>query len=271
MKKIIILLSIFILSVSIIGCENKENNDLNNENEKQEKQNEEDEKEKDSVKDESQNKNEEESKKESYLEKTITTNASGENVVTNPNDILVIANKERNLPSDYEPSDLVAPDIPFVFKDSPVRFMREVAAKHLEDLFAAGNDAGFKFYGRSGYRSYDIQKSLFDRYVDAKGEEAANKSSARAGQSEHQTGLTMDVTSQIVDLQLTESYGDTPDGMWLAENAHKFGFIIRYPKGKESVTGYQYEPWHIRYVGIDTANKIYDLNITLEEYFRDHY
>ncbi|MGO1368691.1 MAG: M15 family metallopeptidase [Senegalia sp. (in: firmicutes)] len=268
MKKIMILLSVFILSISIIGCEDKENTD------DKEKQNQQKQEENNTSKDEEQNKDDESDEKEntkSYLEKTITTNASGENVVTNPNDILVIANKERNLPSDYEPSDLVAPDIPFVFKDSPVRFMREVAASNIEKLFAAGNDAGFKFYGRSGYRSYDIQKSLFDRYVDAKGEEAANKSSARAGQSEHQTGLTMDVTSQIVDLQLTESYGDTPDGMWLAENAHKFGFIIRYPKGKESVTGYSYEPWHIRYVGIDTAKKIYDLNITLEEYFRDHY
>lgn len=263
MKKIIILLSVFILSISIIGCENTKISEDDKEN-----QNDQEQVDEQKDQDEAQN---DKNKEEPYLEKTITTNASGENIVKNPNDILVVANKNRNLPADFEPEDLVAPDIPFVFKDSPVRFMRKVAAENLEELFAAGSKAGFKFYGRSGYRSYDIQTSLFNRYVEANGEEAANKFSARPGQSEHQTGLTMDVTSQIVGLDLTENFGDTEDGKWLASNAHKFGFIIRYPKGKEDITGYQYEPWHLRYVGIDTAKKIYDLDITLEEYFRDYY
>lgn len=261
MKKFIILLLTFILSISIIGCENTENND---ETKTQQKNNEKED-----------NKNNEQSqeneKEESYLEETTTTNASGEQVVTNPNDILVLTNKDRNLPKDYEPEDLVAPDIPFVFKDSPVRFMRQVAAENLEELFKVGSESGFKFYGRSGYRSYDIQTSLFNRYVEANGIEEANKFSAKPGQSEHQTGLAMDVTSEVVNNQLTQSFGETADGKWLASNAHKFGFIIRFPKGKEDITGYQYEPWHLRYVGKDVSKEIYDLNITLEEYFKDYF
>jgi len=267
MKKIIVLLFILIFSVSIIGCDNTENNI---ETETQQENNDKEDN-KNNKNNENNEQNQENEKEESYLEETITTNASGEQVVTNPNDILVLTNKNRNLSKDYEPEDLVSPDIPFVFKDSPVRFMRQVAAEHLEELFKAGNESGFKFYGRSGYRSYDIQTSLFNRYVEANGIEKANKFSAKPGQSEHQTGLAMDVTSEVVNNQLTESFGETADGKWLASNAHKFGFIIRYPKGKENITGYQYEPWHLRYVGKDIAKKIYDLNITLEEYFKDYF
>lgn len=209
---------------------------------------------------------------EDYLESTIETNSEGLKVVTNPSDILVLTNKERNLPINYEPEDLIDTGIPFVRgQDNPVRFMREEAGLALVEMFAEAEDKGIIYYGRSGYRSYQIQQSLFSSYVEVHGEEAANKFSARPGQSEHQTGLVMDITSEIANKELSNSYGETNDGKWLKENAHKFGFILRYPEGKEDITGYQYEPWHFRYVGKEVAKEIYELNVTLEEYFRDYY
>jgi D-alanyl-D-alanine carboxypeptidase len=99
-----------------------------------------------------------------------------------------------------------------------------------------------------------------------RGEEVANKTTAYPGQSEHQTGLAMDVSSASVNYQLLESFGETTEGIWLAENAPDFGFIIRYPKGKEEITGYSYEPWHLRYLGIETALQVSARGITYEEY-----
>jgi D-alanyl-D-alanine carboxypeptidase len=118
----------------------------------------------------------------------------------------------------------------------------------------------------TAYRSYDFQKILYDSYVSREGEAAANKYSAKPGQSEHQTGLAADVSSPSVDYQLSNDYGRTAEGKWLAENAHRFGFIIRFPEGKEEITGYQHEPWHIRYVGRAAAKEIYERNLTLEEF-----
>jgi LAS superfamily LD-carboxypeptidase LdcB len=145
--------------------------------------------------------------------------------------------------------------------------MRYNAAKALEKLFSAASDAGYKLYGVSGYRSYATQKAIFDKRAAERGEEVANKTSARPGQSEHQTGLAMDISSKAVDYRLVTSFGDTAEGKWVKKNAHRFGFIIRYPKGKETITGYSYEPWHLRYVGITAAKYIYEHGLTLEEYF----
>lgn len=113
----------------------------------------------------------------------------------------------------------------------------------------------------SGFRDYWSQQAIFQRYVDRDGYEEAVTYSAKQGHSEHQTGYTMDLDS------LYESYGDTPEGKWLAENCWKYGFIIRYPKGKEDITGYTYEPWHVRWVGTSTAKMIYDSGLCLEEFF----
>ena len=111
----------------------------------------------------------------------------------------------------------------------------------------------------SGYRSYYTQQYLYNSYVSTYGRESADTFSARPGHSEHQTGLAFDVGS------IDDYYGDTPAGIWLKENAHYYGFIIRYPKGKEHITGYKYEPWHIRYLGVDIATDIYNKGVTLEE------
>ncbi len=201
------------------------------------------------------------------LEDTVTICPEGEKVVTNPDDILVLVNKERNLPADYVPSDLVEPDIPFPFEgDHPKKLMRVEAAEALEQLVAGAWDEGLEIYGLSGYRSYATQAIIFQNNVERRGEEEANKFSARPGQSEHQTGLAMDVTSASVNFRLVQSFGDTPEGRWISEHAAEYGFIVRYPRGSEDITGYQYEPWHLRYVGVEHARAIVEADVTLEEY-----
>ncbi|MBO9596678.1 MAG: M15 family metallopeptidase [Cohnella sp.] len=201
-------------------------------------------------------------------ERTIEHDPAGIAVVTNADAMLVLANKQRNLPSDYEPDDLVVPKVAFSFSgDSPKKQMREEAAHALETLFAAAENENIDLKAVSGYRSYATQKSLFAYYASQHGEDEAARFSARPGQSEHQTGLSMDVSSASVGYGLEERYGETPEGRWLVAHAAEHGFIIRYPKGKEKVTGYTYEPWHIRYVGQDVAKQIMDKGITLEEFF----
>ncbi len=120
--------------------------------------------------------------------------------------------------------------------------------------------SGYSMQIVSGFRSYSKQESTFAYWCSIDGEEAASTYSARPGHSEHQTGLAMDITS------LKQSYGKTEEGKWLAANCYKYGFIIRYPKGKTDITGYMYEPWHVRYLGISTAKLVHDSGLTLEEF-----
>jgi D-alanyl-D-alanine carboxypeptidase len=199
---------------------------------------------------------------------TTRPDGDGRQVVTNPDSILVLVNKERNLPADYVPADLTVPAVPFPFDgDNPKKQLRREAAAALEELFAASREAGLELYALSGYRSYATQKAIFENKAKLRGEAEANKTSARPGQSEHQTGLAMDVTCRQVNFALEEEFGATPEGKWLAANAHKFGFIIRYRQGTEEITGYVYEPWHLRYLGKETAADVYAQGVTLEEYF----
>ena len=188
--------------------------------------------------------------------------------VSNPDSMLVLVNKNYALNEDYEPSDLVLPNVLSTgYNPNQNIYLRKEAAIHLEQLFyAAQNEAGLTLLARSGYRSYQTQISLYDRYVSQNGTEKADTFSARAGHSEHQTGLAMDVTADSVNRQLVTDFGLTPEGIWLKENAHRFGYIIRYLEGREDETGYQYEPWHIRYVGVEAATEIYENNWILEQY-----
>jgi D-alanyl-D-alanine carboxypeptidase len=198
----------------------------------------------------------------------VKTDKQGLAIVTNTSSLLAVVNKKRNLPSTYTPSDLVIPDVAFSFSgDSPKKQMRKEAANALESLFKAAKEDGFTLKAVSGYRSYASQKSIFENNAAIKGEEVANRTSARPGQSEHQTGLAMDVSSASAGYALEENFGETKEGKWLAEHAAEHGFIIRFLKGKESITGYSYEPWHVRYVGKDVAKEIADKNLTLEQYF----
>ncbi|MGM8211367.1 D-alanyl-D-alanine carboxypeptidase family protein [Virgibacillus sp. W0430] len=188
-------------------------------------------------------------------------------VIENPYEILAVINKKYALPHDYIPSDLVIPNVRFPFtEDVPKKQLRRVAADALEQLFAAADKAGLNLFAQSGYRSYERQETIFTSNVQKHGEKSANTFSAKPGQSEHQSGLSMDVTSPEVKFQLTIAFGDTKEGQWLVKHASEFGYIIRYPEGKETITQYQYEPWHLRYVGKKAATEIMEKSITLEEY-----
>lgn len=195
----------------------------------------------------------------------------GKLVIQNVDNIFILVNKEMNLPADYVPGDLVRPKVRFVFGDQDVEksYLRKEAAEALERMFEAAESEGIYLFASSGYRSYSRQETIFQTKVNQVGEEKALEVVAYPGQSEHQTGLAMDITSQSNNFQLTESFAETPEGKWLAENAHRFGFILRYPKGKEAITGYSYEPWHFRYVGEMYAKIIYENDWTLEEFFQE--
>ena len=157
---------------------------------------------------------------------------------------ILLVNKKYHLPSNYNPG------------------VNSEAYKALTRLQSDAKNNGFSMPLISGFRSYTDQKYLFNSYVKKDGLEKASTYSARPGESEHQTGLAFDVG------EISDYFGNTNAGIWLAENAHKYGFIIRYLKGKESITGYKYEPWHIRYVGENAATEIYNAGITLEEYLK---
>lgn len=180
------------------------------------------------------------------------------------NSIHVIINKKHTLPEDYEPGDLVSPNV-MKMKDSCT--MREEASKALEKMFEAASDEGLKLLLVSGYRSYSYQKGLFDIYTARDGEEAANRYSAKAGQSEHQTGLAVDLGAADQACLLKECFKDSEEGKWLKENSYLFGFILRYPQEKEEITGYVYEPWHFRYIGLQEAYLVHESGLTLEEYY----
>lgn len=142
----------------------------------------------------------------------------------------------------------------------------QTARQHLNEMMQDAKKEGLNIVYRSGFRSYQEQVGLYNSYVARDGQKAADKYSARPGFSEHQTGLAFDVGTPPGNKDFLEAYGETPEGKWLAEHAHEYGFILRYPKGKEHITGYQYEPWHFRYVGLKHAKDIHNQHQTLEEY-----
>lgn len=190
--------------------------------------------------------------------------------VENPDDYLVLVNKENNLLSTYKPKDLVIPNVPFSFQgEDEKKYLRKEAALALEELITKAQEDGYMIHAVSGYRSFERQKAIFLGNVKKNGFKKANTYSALPGQSEHQTGLAMDVSSASVNYRLVDNFAETPEGLWLNENAHLYGFIIRYSRSKVDITGYQYEPWHIRYVGVDTATRIKMDNLTLEEYLEN--
>lgn len=191
-------------------------------------------------------------------------------VVANPADIAVLVNKTNKLPDSYKPQDLVDPNVPFTFKEKlEKRKMRKEAAAALEKLFEGAKKDNLPLAGVSAYRSHETQKTVYNRYVQKDGEAAANKYSAKPGHSEHETGLAIDVAGSSGKCAAEDCFGATKEAKWLAEHAADYGFIIRYPEGKESITGYQYEPWHLRYVGVDTAKAIVKQGVTLEEYVKN--
>jgi len=185
-----------------------------------------------------------------------------------PDSLYVLCNKLNQLPKDYVPNDLRKVDVRFTFEgESEKKMLREDAATALEALFSSAQEAGFDLFALSGYRSYNTQINNYTSRVDSQGQAAADKISARPGHSEHQTGLAMDITSESANFKLVQAFGKTPEGIWIQENAHIFGFIIRYQSDTTDITGYSYEPWHLRFITPDVATYLYDNDITLEELY----
>lgn len=179
--------------------------------------------------------------------------------------ILVPLGKASRLPFDCEPTDLEPlPDRMSYVVDTAI-VMRADAATAMVEMLDAAADDGYVILVRSAYRSYGVQERTYQYWVDTLGQEAADRSSARPGHSEHQLGTTADVTSASNGYGL-EGFENTPESQWVAENAHRFGFVISYPEGAEEVTGYIYEPWHLRFVGAAVAQQILDSGLTPIEF-----
>ena len=159
-------------------------------------------------------------------------------------DGILVANKSYSLPADFDPG------------------LETICYTQFQALTSAAAKENLNIWLGSGYRSYHDQEIIYANYVKEDGKELADTYSARPGYSEHQTGLVIDVNT------IDDAFGATPEAAWLAEHAHEYGFIIRYPYGKEAYTGYKYEPWHIRYVGSEVATKMYKNNQCLEEYLK---
>lgn len=186
----------------------------------------------------------------------------------NFNDIAVLINKKYPLPPEYVPPDLTIPNIPFSDNEySEKKLLRLEASLTLEDLFHNAAEHNIYLFGVSGYRSYQRQAAIFEHNLQVKGKEHTEKYSAFPGKSEHQTGLAIDVSCLSIHNHLDEVFSITPEGKWLENNCCHFGFILRYPKLKTDITGYAFEPWHIRYVGKELAYFLFENSITLEEYY----
>ena len=192
------------------------------------------------------------------IDKPYYTNTKkAENLNTN----LILVNKYNYLTEDYIPENLEPIDI--AYARSGMQLVRE-AKEAFETLSEDAKKEGMNIIAMSSYRSYDYQVNLYNNYVATDGKEAADTYSARAGYSEHQTGLAVDVYNKVLPYT---SFEETEEFNWMQENAYKYGFILRFPEDKVNITGYQYESWHYRYVGKEAAKYIHDHDLTLEEYY----
>ncbi|MHC2185251.1 D-alanyl-D-alanine carboxypeptidase [Rathayibacter agropyri] len=186
--------------------------------------------------------------------------------IDDPDSIWVVVNKLRTLsPVDYVPADLTFPDVSFVNRQP----MRKATADALVALFtAASAEAGLALAVQSAYRSYDTQVSVYSGWVSSRGQAGADATSARPGHSEHQTGWAVDVVGASGACALEICWGDTAEGQWVGANAHRFGFLVRYKPESTPITGYESEPYHVRYIGTELSQYLHDSGIeTLERAF----
>jgi len=175
-------------------------------------------------------------------------------------DILAPVDKQHRLPSTCVPPDLQS--LPAEYSSGSQR-MRAEARDAIVEMFAAAKAQGFALYVNSSFRSFEEQSATYNYWVSVSGKEYADRTSARAGHSEHQLGTTADVAAGGKEL---EDFSGTPEAAWVAANAYKYGFIVSYPDGKEAITGYASEPWHVRYVGKAVAQQVKDSGLTLHEF-----
>lgn len=179
--------------------------------------------------------------------------------------LLALVNKQTSL-GKYHPGDLVPVEDELKLYDRAYQ-LREEAYQHLREMWEDARADGAEFYINSAFRSYETQEGLFNNYAAEHGEEEANKFSARPGQSEHQLGTTVDIS--IPNYVLSQEFAETEPGQWLEENAYKYGFVMSYPEGAEEITGYIYEPWHYRYIGVENAARWKESGLTLTEFLEE--
>lgn len=183
-------------------------------------------------------------------------------VITNPHEMDVLVNKVYKLPDGYVPQDLIQVD---GYRNQT---MQAPAASAFKEMATACEKLGFEIFAYSGYRSYDLQTMIFDNMVELKGVEYTEQYVSRPGHSEHATGLSMDVSIDGMDYSYIHEHDRYMDFYNILS---EYGFIIRYPEGKEELTGYEYESWHIRYVGVELAKEIEESGLTLDEYIARQY
>jgi LAS superfamily LD-carboxypeptidase LdcB len=174
---------------------------------------------------------------------------------------LMLVNKFNYLTEDYEVDDLVDMSILYAFNGKQIK---EEVYDAFKTMAIDAAEENLKLVANSAYRTYTYQKSIYTSYKNSKGTEYADSYAARAGHSEHQTGLSIDISTLT---STADNFAETKEFTWLINNAYKYGFILRYPEGKEYLTGYNYESWHYRYVGKEVAQKIHDEDITFDEYY----
>jgi len=177
-------------------------------------------------------------------------------------DLQILVNKHYHVDGEYEPDDLVKISNWYSYGDD--QMMREEAYNEFKSLFNAAKDADIKIIINSSYRSYADQEETYNEYLNRYGLETTEALAAHPGNSEHQTGLAIDVTTPGYN---TKTFDESEAFTWLTNNAYKYGYILRYPKDKEYLTGFDYESWHYRYVGKEIAQYIHDNNITYDEYY----
>ena len=183
-------------------------------------------------------------------------------------DLMVLVNKYHGVTRDYEPKDMVEVEMSMAAWDN-IQIKKE-AYDAFTEMFNDAASQGYSFCICSGYRSYEYQQELFENALTTQSEAEAHMFSAYPGRSEHHTGLAIDITSESMDWALSQDFASYPEGRWLDEHCQDYGFILRYPEGKEDITGYQYEPWHFRYVGKEVAKDIMSRGITFEEYLGEN-
>lgn len=178
---------------------------------------------------------------------------------------LYLVNRSYRLTEHYQPPDMVLPD---VRRQSSAVSLRPNAAQALEEMFAAAQEAGHRLVAVSGYRSFETQRLLYQRKINATGSQAkAQLLVAPPGTSEHQLGLAIDI-GRLSSSNLNAAFGKSKEGQWVRDNAHLFGFIFRYQGRWTDITGYADEPWHLRYIGVSHASAIHQLDIPLETYIQ---
>jgi len=179
---------------------------------------------------------------------------------------LALVNRCYRVSSEFEPGDLSAVDVESVNTNWGSHLLRESAARALEEMFQAAAAEGLVLLARNGHRPHERQVMFHNNAIASWGLEEARRVSAVPGHSEHQLGLAMDITAHSIDARLIEAFAETPEGIWVNQNAHRFGFIISYPYGREEDTGFIYEPWHIRFVGVEVATEMFNSGQILEEF-----